>query len=109
MKNIEDSDVRNDDSQARGIIVKENKVLLMFRRRDGREYYVFPGGHMRYGEKPIDTATREIEEETTIKVKNLKLAYEVVNESNSQEREYYFVGEWDSGEPTLSAALYKSC
>jgi 8-oxo-dGTP pyrophosphatase MutT (NUDIX family) len=98
----EDADVRNDNYQARGIILKDDQVLVMFRRKNGEEYYTFPGGHMRDYEDPLETAIREIEEETTIKVKNLKPALDLINYVEPEEREYYFVGEWDSGEPTLS-------
>jgi 8-oxo-dGTP pyrophosphatase MutT (NUDIX family) len=105
----EDADVRNNYFQCRGIIVKDNKVLVMFRRKKGREYYVFPGGHMRNYEKPIDTAIREIYEETTIKVKNLKPAYDQIIHTNPEQRDYYFVGYWESGEPTLSGEESRRC
>jgi 8-oxo-dGTP pyrophosphatase MutT (NUDIX family) len=103
MRIPEDADVRNDHFQCRGIILKGDKVLVMFRRKkDKGEYYVFPGGHMRHYEKPIETVEREVEEETTIKVKNLKPAYDFINHTEPEMRDYYFVGEWVSGEPTLS-------
>jgi 8-oxo-dGTP pyrophosphatase MutT (NUDIX family) len=97
----EDADIRNEHIQARGIIVKDDKVLVMFRRKEGREYYTYPGGHMRVFEKPIDTAIREIREETTIEVKDLKPAFDFINYAKPEEN-YYFVGRWKSGEPTLS-------
>jgi 8-oxo-dGTP diphosphatase len=105
----EDADIRNDYFQCRGIIVKDDKVLVMFRRKKGEEYYVFPGGHMREGEKPVDTAIREVEEETTIKVKNLKPAYDFINYITPEHRDYYFVGEWLSGDPTLSGEESRRC
>ena len=106
----EDADVRNNYFQARGIIIKDEKVLLMFRKRKDRDdYYVFPGGHMRYGEKPIDTAIREIKEETTIKIKNLKPAYDFINYTDPEQRDYYFIGQWESGKPTLSGEESRRC
>jgi 8-oxo-dGTP pyrophosphatase MutT (NUDIX family) len=104
MKNIEDADVRINNIQARGIILKEDKVLVMYRIKHGEEYYVFPGGHMRKGEKPIETAVREIEEETTIKVKDMKLAFECTNYIKPKKvlKDYFFLGYWESGEPVLS-------
>jgi 8-oxo-dGTP diphosphatase len=98
----EDQDIRNDHIQSRGIIIKGNDVLVMFRRKNGKEYYVFPGGHMQNEEEPIDTAVREIMEETTIEVRNLKLAFEFINYLKHEKREYLFVGEWKEGEPKLS-------
>jgi 8-oxo-dGTP pyrophosphatase MutT (NUDIX family) len=102
MKKPEDADMRNEHIQARGIITKDNQVLVMFRRKKGREYYTFPGGHMRNYEEPIDTAIREIMEETTIEIKDLKPAYTFIFHSDPEQIDYYFTGKWVSGEPTLS-------
>lgn len=102
MKKPEDADIRNEHIQVRGIIIKDDKVLVMFRRKKGREYYTFPGGHMRYYEQPIDTAIRELKEETTIEIQDLKPAYDYINHIEPEEKQYYFVGKWKSGIPTLS-------
>lgn len=104
MEYREDADIRVNNKQCRGIILKGDKVLVMFRRKNGEEYYTFPGGHMRKGEEPVDTAKRELFEETTVKVKDLDLAYEFFNYAKPKKTEvdYYFVGYWDSGRPTLS-------
>jgi 8-oxo-dGTP pyrophosphatase MutT (NUDIX family) len=64
---------------------------------------------MRNYEKPIDTAIREIYEETTIKVKNLKPAYDQIIHTKPEQRDYYFVGHWESGEPTLSGEESRRC
>ena len=110
MKNIEDADVRINNIQARGIILKENNVLIMHRIKEGKEYYVFPGGHMREGEKPLETAIREIEEETTIKAKDMRLAFESTNYVKPKKvlKDYFFVGYWKSGEPILSGEESRS-
>lgn len=104
MRIPEDKNIRLENIQCRGIILKEDNILLMFRRKKGREYYVLPGGHMQKGEKPIDTAIREIEEETTINVKDMDIAFEFKNylEKDQIRLEYYFVGKWESGEPKLA-------
>lgn len=100
----EDQDVRVDNIQSRGIIFKGDKVLIMFRRHKGIEYYVFPGGHMREGETPLENATREIFEETTIKVKDMELAFSFKNYAKPKkiEEEYYFIGYWESSDPVIS-------
>ena len=97
----EDANIRINNIQARGIILKGDKALVMFRIKNGEEYYVFPGGHMEIGETPKETATREIKEETTIEVNNLKLVFEFKNYVKREDiqEEYYFVGKWKSGEP----------
>ena len=61
---------------ARGIIIYDDKVYLMFRRRknsDGsyREYYVVPGGGIDDGENEIDAVKRELGEEFCVEVNAL--------------------------------------
>ena len=82
----EDADLRINEIQSRGIILKGNDILVMFRRKEGREYYTFPGGHMRKGETPLENARREVEEETTITVKDLQIALEYTNYVNQRKR-----------------------
>lgn len=100
----EDENIRINNIQSRAIVIKENKALVMWRNKNDSIYYVFPGGHMDIGEKPIDTAAREVFEETTIKAKDLELVYETKDYANSSNEQtvYLFIGKWDSGEPTLS-------
>ncbi len=40
------------------------------------EYYVFPGGHRREGERPEEAALREIKEETAVKAGKPELVFE---------------------------------
>jgi 8-oxo-dGTP pyrophosphatase MutT (NUDIX family) len=57
---------------------------------------------MRNYEEPIDTAIREIMEETTIEISDLKPAYTLIFHSEPEQIDYYFTGKWVSGIPTLS-------
>lgn len=100
----EDIGVRINKIQSRGIILKGEDVLVMFRRKDGEEYYVFPGGHMREGEEPVENAIREIKEETTITVKDMHLAFKFENyiKPDNPNIDYYFVGSYESGTPKIS-------
>lgn len=61
---------------ARGIIIKDDSVYLMFRRRikdDGsiKEYYVVPGGGIDEGEDEEVAVKREMKEELSVNVKIL--------------------------------------
>lgn len=60
---------------SRAIIIKDNKVLTMFRRRikDGvtTEYYVIPGGGQDDGESLEETVKRELKEEMNVNIKIL--------------------------------------
>lgn len=62
---------------ARGLVVRDGKVLLMERWRDGLHYFSIPGGGIEPGEEPEQTAVREIREETTIDAKPTRLVIEM--------------------------------
>lgn len=61
---------------ARAIIIEDNKLLTMFRRKikDGvvKEYYVIPGGGQDEGEALENTVVRELKEEMNVDIKVLK-------------------------------------
>jgi len=61
--------------RASAIVVRDNKILLIHRKKEGREYWVFPGGGIEEGEKGEETVLRELKEETGLKGKLVKLAF----------------------------------
>jgi 8-oxo-dGTP diphosphatase len=59
-----------------GIIIKDERVVLMHRNKNGQEYWVFPGGGLEDSDSsPEEGLLREIQEETTLSVKVNKLLY----------------------------------
>lgn len=89
---------------ARAIIIDENQVLTMFRRKrrdDGsfKEYYVIPGGGVEPNETLEETCLREIKEEYNVDIK-------ILGYLGSDEREttigHFFHAEIINGEPLLS-------
>lgn len=99
----EDADIRINNVECRVAVIKDNQLLVMFRRKKGEEYYVFPGGHMRQEEAPLETAKRELYEETAVNAKDWELAYEFINHTKSKiHKEYFYIAKWDSGEPKLN-------
>ena len=71
----------------RGLVVKDNKVLLSYEERTG--VYMSPGGGLENGEAYEECVIRELAEETGFKVKPVKAfvkvreyAYEVLWENN---------------------------
>lgn len=50
-----------------GAIVIDNDKVLIVKQNKG--HYIFPKGHMEIGEEEIDTAIREVKEETNIDIK----------------------------------------
>lgn len=49
-------------------MIEDGKVALIERYRDGKHYFVFPGGGADGGETPEQAAVREMEEETGLRV-----------------------------------------
>ena len=81
--------------RARAIIFYEDKIISMYREREGRIFYTFPGGGMEDVESEEDCVKREVFEEFGIKVKPIKKVY--ISESQISISHYY-ICEWISGE-----------
>jgi len=55
------------------IVIKDNKVLLGKRKNaHGEGSWCFPGGHLEFNEEIEDCAIREVKEETSIEIKNIR-------------------------------------
>lgn len=63
------------------MIQKEGKVLLLDRQHDDFKGFIPPGGKVEFPESIVESAIREVKEETGLKVRNLvfKGLYEYVN------------------------------
>lgn len=92
--------------RAAAVIVKDEKILLMCRRKIQRDYCVIPGGSIEDGETPEITVLREMKEETNLEAEIDYLLFDF--ESNAFKRhEYFFAmknikGEERIGEPEIS-------
>jgi ADP-ribose pyrophosphatase YjhB (NUDIX family) len=58
---------------SRAIVIKDNKLLVMGRNRFGHQFVALPGGGVEEGESTKEAAVREIAEECSLKIDNLKL------------------------------------
>lgn len=81
------------------IIVHENQVLLMYRKKGAAEYYCIPGGHIEPGETAAQAAIREIKEETTL---DIELTEFIIELNNQDRNETYFFAKSFSGTVQLS-------
>ncbi|PIP86895.1 DNA mismatch repair protein MutT [Candidatus Campbellbacteria bacterium CG22_combo_CG10-13_8_21_14_all_36_13] len=84
--------------RAIGIVVHNEKVLLMYRYVKGKEYYVFPGGGVEEGETEDQAVEREVLEETSIVVRAERLLYRITDEYSEH---LFYLCKYLSGEPKL--------
>ena len=81
--------------RAAAIVMKDNKILLMYRRRNGFEYYAVPGGHIENGEKPEITAVRELKEETNL---NAEIGFLFLENEGNGWHNYFYMAKNIKGE-----------
>jgi len=79
----------------RAIIFHEDSIMVMYRNKEGREYYTFPGGGVNEGESLEDCVVREVKEEFGINVIPIKQVYKYVSIDSDQ---YFYLCKWVDGE-----------
>jgi 8-oxo-dGTP diphosphatase len=93
-------------ARGRVVIVEDGAVALIERRRNGRTYYVFPGGGVEPGETMREAALREAAEELGLVVELGELLAEDV--FKGEVNEFYAArvvgGEFGTGDGTELAA-----
>lgn len=57
---------------ARGIMLKNNKILVCKNIKKNNNYYYLPGGHIEFGESAEKALERELKEELDLSVKKTK-------------------------------------
>jgi len=75
--------------RAVAVIIKNSKVALIHRKKEGREYWVFPGGGVEDGETPEETVTREVQEELSLVCKVVKLLFSVESYPGGNKDPYF--------------------
>jgi 8-oxo-dGTP diphosphatase len=89
-----------------GVFIFKDGKFLMGKRRNshGDGMWSIPGGHQEFGESFEETAKREAEEETGVKVCNVRFGA-VTNDFFKEEKKHYvtvwMLTDYDSGNPTI--------
>jgi ADP-ribose pyrophosphatase YjhB (NUDIX family) len=60
---------------ARAIIIEKNKLLVMYRNKQGSQYYTLVGGRANEQETVEDALVREVKEETGLDITHARLVY----------------------------------
>lgn len=81
--------------RARAIIIHEGKIISMYREKQCRIFYTFPGGGMEGDETEEECVKREVLEEFGLVVRPIKKVYTYENQSSV---EHFYLAEWISGE-----------
>ena len=76
---------------SRALILDNNKILLIHRFKDGREYFVLPGGHIEEGESEEEALIREIKEETNFATQIDKHLWTLKNTFDNSEHHFFLV------------------
>ncbi|OGM11887.1 hypothetical protein A2Z22_01495 [Candidatus Woesebacteria bacterium RBG_16_34_12] len=82
------------------ILIKDDKIFLMYRKHNGKEYWVFPGGGVEENESVENAVIREIEEEASIKSEIIKLLYSHIY-PDIGDKHYFYLCRYISGTPKL--------
>jgi 8-oxo-dGTP diphosphatase len=90
--------------RAAAIVIKDHQVLVMWRRKEGREYFTLPGGGIEAGETPEAAAVRELQEETSILAEVVEPALHFVQDGAENN---YFLCRYLQGEPQLGDSIEK--
>ena len=81
--------------RARAIIMRDGKLVAMYREKADRIFYTFPGGGIEGDESEESCVIREAFEEFGLTVKPIKKVYYYENEISI---EHFYICEWISGE-----------
>lgn len=85
--------------RAVAIIIKGGEILLMYRIKNGQEYYTFPGGGVEKGETIEQAVLREVQEETTLVIKIEKMLYHHIYDNNTEQ--FFYLCLYVAGTPQL--------
>jgi ADP-ribose pyrophosphatase YjhB (NUDIX family) len=84
---------------ARAIVVYDNQLLAIRRNKFGEEYYTLPGGGVQKNELVFDAVSREVMEETSLRILPVRELYRGSHVTGHTT--YFVLCEYLDGVPTL--------
>lgn len=89
-----------------GVFIFRNGQFLMGERRGahGEGSWSVPGGHLEYGETPVNTAIREVKEETGLRIKNVRFGAVTNDVFHDEDKHYvtlWMLSDHHAGEPAI--------
>ncbi|HWB39419.1 MAG TPA: NUDIX domain-containing protein [Candidatus Saccharimonadales bacterium] len=84
----------------RAVIFKDNQLLVMKRRKNGKDFYTLVGGGIDDGEAPEAALVRELREEASIEVAKPRLVIKLDQKGFGEQLIY--ACKYVSGEPALA-------
>ncbi|EHJ9977312.1 NUDIX domain-containing protein [Vibrio parahaemolyticus] len=79
---------------------KNAEILLIKRFKEGRNYWVFPGGGVEPEERLEQAIVREVLEETSLRIENYQEMFSIVNRGR---KEHFYLVNVQFFEPKLSS------
>ncbi|MGV8121120.1 MAG: NUDIX domain-containing protein [Candidatus Xenobiia bacterium LiM19] len=82
------------------VLLRDSKILMVEHQKDGKTYWLLPGGGLNYGEKIEECARREIKEETNLDISIgsfLFLSESIAPDGSRHLLNLFFLGEISGG------------
>jgi 8-oxo-dGTP pyrophosphatase MutT (NUDIX family) len=84
----------------RAIMIKDQDMLAMHRNKFGKVFYELVGGGIGVGETAEEALNREVREETSLKIGNIKMVF-VEEAGKPYGNQYIYLCEYVGGEPIM--------
>lgn len=87
-------------NRASAVILRSDAILLIKRIKNGKEYYIFPGGGVNEGEALAVAMTREIKEELNLEAEVSKEIF-TANHPERGDNHFFLIEKFSDNEPRL--------
>ena len=92
-----------------GVIIRKGDQVLLMKRKNshGAGTWSMPGGHLEFGESPVECAVREVEEEVGVQISDVTFCT-ITNDIFAEEGKHYVTlwveSRYVSGEARINSA-----